>query len=258
MSHARHARPRTSRFAGVSANAAERRGQLTRRGVALGVAGTTVLGLPVLAAAPAFALSSAPASVWEAVARCESSGDWAIDTGNGYYGGLQFSEPTWLGYGGGGYARYANQASPAQQMTIADRVLAGQGWGAWPVCSRISGAVNYSPPPPPPPAPAAPRRVTHPVARHPAATVHRAPAPVGVQRHAPQVAQRQPAGPAARPAARRTAPAAAQYTVRPGDTLSGISARFGTRGGWVALYAANRAEVGANPNLLRVGEHLHV
>jgi LysM repeat protein len=71
---------------------------------------------------------------WDAVAQCESGGDWSIDTGNGFYGGLQFTESTWLAYGGGKYAAYANEASQAEQETVANAVLAGQGIGAWPVC----------------------------------------------------------------------------------------------------------------------------
>ena len=71
---------------------------------------------------------------WYAIAACESGGNWAADTGNGFYGGLQFAEQTWLGYGGGAYAPSANLASAAEQIAVAERVLAGQGIGAWPVC----------------------------------------------------------------------------------------------------------------------------
>ena len=89
-------------------------------------------------AAPARASSPAPASSggvnWPAIAACESGGNWAASTGNGFYGGLQFTEQTWLGYGGGRYASSANLATPAQQIAVAQRVLAGQGIGAWPVC----------------------------------------------------------------------------------------------------------------------------
>ena len=73
---------------------------------------------------------------WTAVAQCESGGNWHISTGNGFYGGLQFTEATWFGYGGGQYATSANLASPAEQIAVAQRVLAGQGIGAWPVCGR--------------------------------------------------------------------------------------------------------------------------
>lgn len=71
---------------------------------------------------------------WDAVSQCESGGNWAINTGNGYYGGLQFSASTWSGYGGGEYAPTANQATREQQIIIAERTLASQGIGAWPTC----------------------------------------------------------------------------------------------------------------------------
>jgi len=97
-------------------------------------------------AAPAAPASSDPTSSpplaseggvnWAAIAACESGGNWAASTGNGFYGGLQFTEQTWLGYGGGQYASSANLATPAQQIAVAGRVLAGQGIGAWPVCGR--------------------------------------------------------------------------------------------------------------------------
>jgi resuscitation-promoting factor RpfA len=84
------------------------------------------------------AISLQPAAAssvnWTAIAACESGGDWSINTGNGFYGGLQFAEQTWLGYGGGQYAAYANLATEAEQIVVAQRVLAGQGIGAWPVC----------------------------------------------------------------------------------------------------------------------------
>jgi hypothetical protein len=73
---------------------------------------------------------------WAAVARCESGGNWAIDTGNGYYGGLQFSQPTWDAFGGGAYAPRADLATQSQQIAVAEKVLAVQGPGAWPICGR--------------------------------------------------------------------------------------------------------------------------
>lgn len=79
-------------------------------------------------------------SVWDRVAACESGGNWHINTGNGYYGGLQFSSSTWLGYGGAAYASRADLATREQQIAIAQKVLAGQGWNAWPVCSYKAGA----------------------------------------------------------------------------------------------------------------------
>jgi len=87
-------------------------------------------GTPVSPPAPA----SSGGVNWSAIAACESGGNWSANTGNGFYGGLQFSEQTWLGYGGGQYASSANLATAAQQIAVAERVLAGQGIGAWPVC----------------------------------------------------------------------------------------------------------------------------
>ncbi|TFV81449.1 hypothetical protein E4P40_15760 [Blastococcus sp. CT_GayMR20] len=73
---------------------------------------------------------------WDAVAMCESGGNWSINTGNGYYGGLQFSSSTWLGFGGGDYAPRADLATKAEQIAVAEKVLAVQGRGAWPTCGR--------------------------------------------------------------------------------------------------------------------------
>jgi hypothetical protein len=73
---------------------------------------------------------------WDAVAQCESGGNWSINTGNGYYGGLQFSSSTWLAFGGGVYAPRADRAAKAQQIAVAEKVLAKQGKGAWPICGR--------------------------------------------------------------------------------------------------------------------------
>ncbi len=83
-----------------------------------------------------YAAQTAVSSKWDAVAACESGGGWSIATGNGYYGGLQFSAETWREFGGRRYAPLAHQASRAAQIAIAENVLKVQGWRAWPVCSR--------------------------------------------------------------------------------------------------------------------------
>jgi resuscitation-promoting factor RpfA len=70
---------------------------------------------------------------WDAIAKCESGGNWAISTGNGFYGGLQFTMSTWHAYGGSGSPVNASREA---QIAVAERVLAGQGIGAWPVCGR--------------------------------------------------------------------------------------------------------------------------
>ena len=75
-------------------------------------------------------------TVWDRLANCESTGNWAANTGNGYYGGLQFSLPTWRAYGGAGYP---HQTSRTEQIRIATKLQASRGWGQWPACSRILG-----------------------------------------------------------------------------------------------------------------------
>ena len=96
--------------------------------LALGlVAGATAGTVALLG--PAQPASAASVN-WDAIAQCESSGNWSINTGNGYYGGLQFSSPTWLGHGGGEFAPRADLASPAQQIAVAERVLLTQRAGA--------------------------------------------------------------------------------------------------------------------------------
>jgi LysM repeat protein len=157
-----------------------------RRTVAGGAValGAAAVGIGLLAA-PA---SAAATHDWTGVAECESGGNWSINTGNGYYGGLQFSQSTWAGYGGTAFAARADLATPAQQIEIAEKVLVGQGVGAWPTCGKYltSG--------------------TTPAAGAPAP----APAPV--------------AAPAAAPAAS----SGGSYTVQPGDTLSKIASAHGT------------------------------
>ena len=87
--------------------------------------------------------ASAPAAasggVWDRLAQCESGGNWSINTGNGFSGGLQFTKSTWLAFGGGKYAPVAHQATREQQIDIAKKVQAGQGWGAWPACTSKLG-----------------------------------------------------------------------------------------------------------------------
>jgi nucleoid-associated protein YgaU len=178
--------------------------------------GAGALGIGVLAA-PA----SAAGHDWTRVAQCESSGNWQVNTGNGYYGGLQFSSSTWLGYGGGQYAPRADLATPAEQVAVAERVLGGQGVGAWPTCGRhLGGGTTAVPAPAPAPA--------------------RAPAPVATT---PVVATSWSS----------SSSSGAAYTVRSGDTLAKIAAAHGTT--WRELYSANRSTV-RNPNTIYVGQRL--
>ncbi len=102
----------------------------------------SLIALLIVSLAPVVTARSADAATlrtWDRLANCESGGHWHINSGNGFYGGLQFSSSTWAGYGGHRYARQASGASRVQQVRIAEKVKRAQGWGAWPVCSRKIG-----------------------------------------------------------------------------------------------------------------------
>ncbi len=213
-----------------------------------------VVGAPLTAfAAPA---SAATTSQWDAVAQCESGGNYAINTGNGFYGGLQFTLSTWAGYGGRGAPQ---NASKSEQIAVAERVLAGQGKGAWPVCGTGLGAAN------PTPVQAAQTRSAP--AATPTQTAHSAPPVV-----APSVVEQSTPAPvgggdgdgdaddstAAAPRATTPSPgsaAARSYVVRSGDTLAKIAAAQQVRGGYQAIFALNRGTI-TNVNLIYSGETL--
>ena len=197
---------------------------------AAGVAGTAALMGPA---------SPAQASVnWDAIAQCESGGNWSINTGNGYYGGLQFSRSTWKAHGGGKYAGTANQASKSEQIRIAEKVVRGQGLGAWPVCgkkagsSKHYGSKNTS---------GAKKRSTttkhstsrssKPESTHQAKATHQVTRPTTVK-----ITGR-------------------QYVVRSGDTLAAIATKNHVKGGWRTIYQHNRAVIG-DPNLIFPGQRI--
>ncbi|KQX67057.1 transglycosylase family protein [Angustibacter sp. Root456] len=209
------------------------------------VAGVTTAGAvvaaPLALASPAHAASG---STWDRLAQCESSGNWAINTGNGYYGGLQFSSSTWRAFGGGAYASTANHASRAEQIVIAERVLDAQGWGAWPSCSRKLGLSRAD-------AAGAPR-----VSRSTSRTAIKHTVKKTVKKKAAaKVTHRTRTHRAAKKVA-TTRAVRGQYLVRSGDTLSKIAAQQHVRGGWRALYLKNKRLVGSNPDRIFVGQHL--
>ncbi|WP_411283174.1 transglycosylase family protein [Lapillicoccus sp.] len=246
----------------------------TKRSTKFRLAGVGVAGAATIMGGLATASSAQAASPWDAVAACESGGNWAINTGNGFYGGLQFTRQTWLGYGGGAYAGTANLASRDQQIAIAQKVLVGQGPGAWPVCSvkggltRANGGTSS--------AAAAP--VAAPAAQASRSTVRVAPKAVAPQAVAPKAAAPNVAPPtkaaAVAPRAVAKAPAKATtmataprvaakavsgktVTVKAGDTLSALAAKYDIKGGWAALFAANKGSV-SNANLIFVGQQLQL
>ncbi|WP_370448249.1 transglycosylase family protein [Kocuria sp. CPCC 104605] len=109
----------------------------------LSAAVTVAVGGGAIAAAGVTPAAAAPESDWDALAQCESSGNWSINTGNGFYGGLQFTQSTWEAFGGTGAPQ---DATREQQIAVAENVLAGQGWGAWPACSSALGLSSAAQP----------------------------------------------------------------------------------------------------------------
>ena len=106
--------------------------KLRRRAATVAATAGVAAVTPLLASAPAHADSVN----WDAVAQCESGNNWSINTGNGFYGGLQFSLSTWRAYGGTGMP---HEASREEQIAVAERVQDAQGWGAWPACTSKLG-----------------------------------------------------------------------------------------------------------------------
>ncbi|WP_456094174.1 transglycosylase family protein [Nakamurella alba] len=192
-----------------------------------------------IAGAPALALagtaSAAPDSTWDAVAQCESSGDWHINTGNGYYGGLQFLPSTWEAFGGLEYAERADLATREQQIAIAERTLAGQGWGAWACASMVgaSGGVDLRDVPADSSDAPAEEAVEDTSENATEAAVEQAPQQDGSNEAQEEARNDEPA------AAPQQSAGAGEYTVQSGDTLSKIAADQGVDGGWKALFDAN-------------------
>ncbi|HET7783423.1 transglycosylase family protein [Pseudarthrobacter oxydans] len=199
-----------------------------RRGAT--VAAISAAGLALSATAASATTST---STWDALAQCESGGNWATNTGNGYSGGLQFSPTTWAAYGGTGSAA---DASREQQIAVAEQVQASQGWGAWPSCAAqlglsggATGAVQATP------------VQSAPVQAAQTAPVQSAPvAQAPVAKHATTVAL-----------------SGETYTLQAGDTLSIVAQKLGVEGGWQHLADANTDTI-SDPNLVFEGQVLQL
>ncbi|WP_217145590.1 transglycosylase family protein [Streptomyces sp. AC627_RSS907] len=205
-------------------------------------AGGAGLALPLIGTGTA---QAADVETWDKVAACESTNDWDINTGNGYYGGLQFTQSTWEAFGGTEYAPRADLATREQQIAVAEKVLDGQGPGAWPVCSERAGLTRGGGTPDVRPAGGAEKVAEQTPERAAGKTAPKSARTSGSVKDAqPQTTPQSRAG------------QARMYTVISGDTLSGIADSQQVRGGWQRLYDANRAEIGADPDLILPGQRL--
>ncbi|MET9910198.1 transglycosylase family protein [Streptomyces sp. NPDC006476] len=209
----------------------------TRAAALAGVTGVAIAA-PLMAAGNA---SAATASEWDAVAQCESGGNWSINTGNGYYGGLQFSASTWAAYGGTAYAPQANQASKAQQIAVAEKVLASQGKGAWPVCGKGLSSAAYN-------GASASSGTTNRSTESQAAS--RSSERPAAKTHKSQKTVTTPTG-------KKVKKGDGEYKVVKGDTLSSIAAKHGVKGGWKKLFELNK-DIIADANLIYPGQQLHL
>jgi LysM repeat protein len=231
---------------------------------------TRTLGLataPLVAAIPLAAASALPASAatsaWDRLAGCESGGNWGINTGNGYYGGLQFADGTWDGNGGGKYASRADLATRAEQIVIASKVLNSSGWGPWPACSSRLGLGSDEKREALATADAIRARLSggSAPASNDSTSGDKASSPAdSTKSSAETVAKdnRVQTERANRGKHRKAAPSGDVYVVRRGDTLSAIARNRDVPGGWQKLYRINKATIGSNPGLIRPGQHLHL
>ncbi len=189
--------------------------------------------------------AAADSGVWDRIAQCESGGNWHINTGNGYYGGLQFSGSTWRAYGGTAYAATADGASKSQQISVATKVQRAQGWGAWPTCSARAGASGSAPA-----ASGTDSGSGSATSKSTKKSTQQSTGQSTKKAEAPSKAPERSSAHTGRSSSR------GDYTVRAGDTLSGIAARYTTT--WQHVYAANRAVIGGNPNMIVPGQRLDI
>jgi resuscitation-promoting factor RpfA len=202
---------------------------IIRRAVGILAGLALTLGIALAGSLPA----QAATTVWDRVAKCESGNRWHINTGNGYYGGLQFSSSTWKGFGGRKYGSQAHKATKAEQIAIARRVLAVQGPRAWPTCSRRAGLTKAN-------GKADKKAVP---ATNPGATKAKSSKPVVKK---------------AKPAVKKAATGTVKrIKVIRGDTLVKIAKRHHVNGGWRGLWQLNKKTV-KNPNRIYVGQVLRI
>ncbi|MEU8768783.1 transglycosylase family protein [Streptomyces griseus] len=211
-----------------------------------GVTGAAV-AVPLMGATSA---SAASVETWDAVAQCESGGNWSINTGNGYYGGLQFSQSSWAAAGGTQYASRADLASKDQQIATAEKLLDMQGPGAW-ACAGAGGLTNDGVDPgvntgsgsgESKPEQAQPeRQAEQPTTR-------------SEQREAPEAESGKTV---TTPTGQKVQKGDGEYKVKAGDTLSTIAKAEGVKGGWSKIFKLND-DIVKDADLIFPGQQLHL
>ncbi|MEU0286244.1 transglycosylase family protein [Streptomyces sp. NPDC006147] len=230
-----------------SSKGKHRRPSKATRAIAIaGVTGAAVAA-PLMAAGNA---SAATASEWDAVAQCESGGNWSINTGNGYYGGLQFSASTWAAYGGTQYAGSADQATKAQQIEIAEKVLAGQGKGAWPVCGTGLSNASYNGSSAESSSQDSGSAEARESEQKASRSAERPAAPKQTEQKAEKKTVTTPTG-------KKVEKGDGEYKVVKGDTLSSIAAEHDVKGGWAKLFKLND-DIVDDADLIYPGQQLHL
>ena len=251
MAHGAHRR--------TSTTGRRRKPNPTKRNIGLATA-PLVAAIPLVSASAA---SAAEAGPWDRLASCESGGNWHINTGNGYYGGVQFADGTWDGWGGERYASRADLATKAEQIVIAAKLVENSGWGSWPSCSSRLGLGAEE------------RRVALDIAAELKAAMNgdstagdsqtSGDRTSGDRTNDDQTAAEQRAkdnrvdterASRGKHRKQRDTTDLATYRVRSGDTLSSIARRKDVPGGWENLYRINRETIGKNPGLIFPGQRL--
>ena len=246
MAHGAHRR--------TSAAGRRRKPNPTKRNLGLATA-PLVAAIPLVSASSASAGEAGP---WDRLASCESGGNWHINTGNGYYGGVQFADGTWDGWGGERYASRADLATKTEQIVIAAKLVENSGWRSWPACSDRLGLGAEE------------RQVALDIAAELKAAMGGDSTAGDSQTSGDRTSDDQTAADqrakdnrvdterASRGKHRkqRDTTDLATYRVRSGDTLSSIARRKDVPGGWENLYRINRKTIGSNPGLIFPGQRL--
>lgn len=219
--------------------------KVTRIATLAGVAGAAV-AVPLMGATNA---SAASVETWDAVAQCESGGNWSINTGNGYYGGLQFSQSSWAAAGGTQYASRADLASKDQQIAAAEKLLDLQGPGAW-ACAGAGGLTNDGVDP----------GVNTGSGQSESKPERQAEQPTtrSEQREAPKAEKKaESKKTVTTPTGEKVQKGDGEYKVEAGDTLSTIAQKEDVKGGWSELFQLND-DIVKDADLIFPGQQLHL